>query len=63
MLLEIYKNERCEKVSSRDWQRVGAECRYIKRSRVKLEVGMWNLKKFGCGRVGLCRNLVMSLTE
>jgi len=25
--------------------------RYMKRARAKLEVGTWNLKKFGCGRV------------
>jgi len=45
-LLEIHRNERCEAGS--EFQ---SGSRYTKWARAKPEVGTWNLKKFGCGRV------------
>jgi len=47
-LLQIHRNEHREAVGSREWEQNLS--RYMKRERAKLEVGKWNLKKFGCGR-------------
>jgi len=42
-LLEIHRNERCEEVSSREWEQIHEKS-------VSQTGGTWNLKKFGCGR-------------